>query len=274
MIELLVAVAILAIMILSFSVVLSASQRVVSVSNSNMRKNTTATALSQILRTDLSRVTQNGFFYLGDSGDKDILIFTQAGLSESVTSAESGTGAVVTLGMANTGGLGSTLVRQGWVLDPGAPDDKNDDVWRYDLSQFLVLPLDNPGGGVDSVKEYVEMAIGDVPSSLTVPIEDGDDLRDLWQALAPGCTELNVQWTDGTRDSDGLKWYKANSGPSGYGETLDHGEYEGRVWTNDNQAVWPVAVKITVRVKDMALPPTEFAESDGNEYEVICTIGK
>ena len=276
LIELLVAVAILAMLILSFSMILSTSQRVVTVSNSHMRKNTTAIALSQILRADLRGVTQSGFMCIAETGSGDMLILTQAGLAESVTSANTGSGSVVTIGRCNTDGMDEqTLFRQGWVLnDRGLSDG---DMQNWDLSEFVVLPREDPGGGgTNSVEEYVEYAIGQAPSSVTIPIQQQADLHELWQALAPGCTELKIRWTDGTRDSDGLKWYGPGSKASTNAE-YEVGSLKKRyraLWTNENQANWPVAVKLTFTLKDVALPDAARAESEGNEYEVICTIGK
>ncbi len=276
LIELLVAVAILAMLILSFSMILSTSQRVVTVSNSHMRKNTTAIALSQILRADLRGVTQSGFMCIAETGSGDMLILTQAGLAESVTSANTGGGSVVTIGRCNTDGMDEqTLFRQGWVLnDRGI---SGGDMQNWDLSELVVLPREAPGGGgTYSVEEYVEYAIGQAPSSVTIPIQQQADLHELWQALAPGCTELKIRWTDGTRGSDGLNWY-------GPGATANDSDIEYEVgpsnhyralWTNQNQANWPVAVKLTFTLKDVALPDAARAESEGNEYEVICTIGK
>ncbi|MFP4214396.1 MAG: type II secretion system protein J [Phycisphaerae bacterium] len=277
LIELLVAVAILAMLILSFSMILSTSQRVVTASNSHMRKNTTATALSQILRADLRRVTQSGFMCIAETSSGDMLILTQAGLAESVTSPNTGGGSVVTIGLCDTDGMDEqTLFRQGWVLnDRGLSDG---DMQNWDLSELTVLPREDPGGGgTNSVDEYVEYAIGQAPSSVTIPIQQQADLHELWQALAPGCTELKIRWTDGTRDSDGLKWYgpgsEANDPDIEYtvGSTDEH--YRA-LWTNENQTNWPVAVKLTFTLKDVALPDADRAESEGNEYEVICTIGK
>jgi hypothetical protein len=143
------------------------------------------------------------------------------------------------------------------------------------LAAFLVLPRDDPGGGsLNSIREYVEYAISRAPGSLTIPIQSQADLADLWQALAPCCTELEIQWTDGTRDSDGLNWY----GP-GQVANLSNVEYEedGRyraLWTQATQASWPAAIKLTFTLKDIALSQAERSQSEGNEYEVICTIGK
>ncbi len=277
LIELLVAVAILAMLILSFSMILSTSQRVVSVSNSHMRKNNTATALSQILRADLRRVTQSGFLCIAETSSGDMLIFTQAGLTESVTSANTGSGSVVTIGLCDTDGMDQeTLFRQGWVLnDKGL---SNGDMQSWDLSEFVVLPREDPGGGgTNSVEEYIEYAIGQAPTSVTIPIQQQADLHKLWQALAPGCTELKIRWTDGTRGSDGLKWYgpgsKANNSDIEYEVGTTNKRYRA-LWTNENQANWPAAVKLTFTIKDVALPDAARAESEGNEYEVICTIGK
>ncbi len=276
LIELLVAVAILAMLILSFSMILSTSQRVVTVSNSNMRKNNTATALSQVLRTDLRRVTQSGFLCIAETGSGDMLIFTQAGLAESVTTPNTGSGSVVTIGLCSTDGMDeATLFRQGWVLnDKGL---STGDMRKWDLSEFVVLPREDPGGGgTNSVEEYVESAISDAPSSVTIPIQDQTDLHNLWQALAPGCTKLKIRWTDGSRDSDGLKWFgpgsKANDSDIEY-EVGTSNRYRA-LWTNENQANWPAAVKLTFTLKDIALSDAARAKSEGNEYEVICTIGK
>ncbi len=298
LIEMLVGVAVLAMMILAFSMILSTSQNVVSVSQANMRNNSKALALAQVLRADLRQVTQNGFLAIAQKGNNGppVLIFTQAGLAESLTGPESGSGAVVALGMCDRGNYEApdgeqkpmVFLRQGWVLkapEVGPPGGKPDgDIWNYDLSFFLALPRD-PNSGEDGIETYVQAAMGFLPSKVDVPIDSMSDLNEIWQVLAPNCIELSIHWTDGTAGSNGLKWWgveysRSKDGKKWEDEVKASGKSQIEVdespylalWTKEDQTLWPKAIRIRFKLQDTA----GGAQDTGgyNEYEVVCTIGK
>ncbi|MFP4052369.1 MAG: type II secretion system protein J [Phycisphaerae bacterium] len=295
LIEMLVGVAVLAMLILAFSMILSTSQNVVSVSQSNMRNNSKALALAQVLRADLRQVTQNGFLCIAQKG-KDgppFLIFTQAGLTESLTAAESGSGAVVTLGMCDRGNYEvedeeavKVLLRQGWVLKaPEVGDKEGDtegDVWLHDLSFFLALPRDANSGG-ETIQTYVKSAMNFAPSEVDVPIDSMDGLNEIWQVLAENCVELSIHWTDGSTSSNGLNWYGVEYRRDGKKWKPDVKESEGDIeedkspylalWTKENQSLWPEAIRIRFAPKDTAGSAQDVGDAR-TDYEVVCTIGK
>ena len=147
LIELLVSIAILSIVIVIFGSVLSSAQQVSSASQAMMRTNTKAAAISEIIRADLRKVTQNGFLCITeDAVGRPRLIFTTAGVSPSALGPEVGTGMIVCYGQANNQGVDpasdnstdDVIWRQGWILKRGV-SGADDVQFAYDLADIQLM---------------------------------------------------------------------------------------------------------------------------------------
>lgn len=220
LIELLVSVAILSIMILMFSSILSDSQKVVAVSQGTMHANSKAAAIAEIIRNDIKRITQNGFLCITeDANQRPRLLFTTAGVSPSALGADVGSGMIVCYGIANNLGtdLANTdptdeaLWRQGWILRSGGTGA---DVYGFDLADIQIMDREQ------CRLEVVNLIVGFAPNdtmpgasrAIVIPLQTPADLRGGWQCLTTACSQLSIMWTDGTLDGSGnLNWFgKAN----------------------------------------------------------------
>ena len=126
LIELLVSIAILSMIILIFSMILSRSQALVSTSQAAMRGNAAAAAIAETIRSDIRRVTQNGFLCITQAADKTpILIMTTAGPTDSVRSpGVGGTAAIVIYGIVKPAGSSDyILYRRSLLLTGTTADD-------------------------------------------------------------------------------------------------------------------------------------------------------
>ncbi len=307
LIELMVAVAILSIMIGAFSLIVSESQKVVSSSSARMRSNQAAGAVAQVLRDDMRQVSKNGFFCITMNGGLPRMMFITAGLTYSITSSAKGTGTLTCYGLVDNQADGTTdniLWRQGWVLDStGAPQD---DKWGIDLATLQSLPRYLLGGDND-INDKINFIATNSPSSIMVPPQTLVDINALWQCLSAGCNALSIMWTDGTINQNGtpadpsddyLDWYGIKDGTivdkmefpgelpgddswktrnvndkrpdnTYYIQFSEGGNYRA-LWTKDNQANWPKAIKVRF---SLAGPQWGSALPEGVDYEVICPVG-
>jgi len=269
--ELVVAVGVLAIIMLGVGTIVSATNDLASASQAQMRSTQAATAITETLRTDLQKASQNGFLCIAtDSGSRPRLVLTAAGTTYSVTGPASGSGALVAVGQVANGADGSlyTLWRPGWVLSQTGTDA---DVWNTD---FVVLQ----SATRSSMDSIVTSVLGLPSPSPSVPADSLSEIRMLWQVLADRCTNLTISWTDGTTDgSKNLQWYnKDNAKTSWSGKTIadntteysSSGRYRA-LWTNHNQSNWPKAIKINFTLTD----PTAPADYQTLSYEVIAPVG-
>jgi len=295
LIELLVAVTILAVIMLSFAIIITQMRRVVSAGQANIESNSAATAIIHTIRSDLRRVTQHGLLCITqDSQDgPGYLIFVTAGPTPSKTVSDIGTGGVVALGLCDNAAtsLLEVLYYQRWVL----ANALGDDVWNADLSQvqahdrgwmndfFVNSVLSNyPGGG--SV------------SPVSIPAGTIDEVNGLWQVLADNCQSLSIMWTDGSSFGGGLQWYgvmyedgicqiveqNANwpfdqfdpddTSQIEFNALFGGGNAYRALWTHHNQNNWPVAIKIGFSLK-WPDPYDPEKPKISKKYEVICPIG-
>jgi prepilin-type N-terminal cleavage/methylation domain-containing protein len=229
LIEMLVAVAILALIILAFGTILTQAQKVVAKSQTNMRTNGTAAAIAKVIRDDLNQLTQDGFLcitQMSTANSAPRLIFTTSGDTPSKTDNVTGAGTIVVMGRKeNTSGVefGSKyplLAQQKWVLSTETITNPspNPDVWATDLSIILqqkrrqindsLIGLAGTAGSLLYTFENTE---------LKVPPGTQTDISNLWQVLSYECNNVSIMWTDGDLDGDqSVDWYGVtNSGGSG-----------------------------------------------------------
>jgi prepilin-type N-terminal cleavage/methylation domain-containing protein len=243
--ELLVAVSIMVILILAFSTVLTESQKVVRVSQAKMYANTAAKAIEQVLRDDLRKLTQNGFLSIKD-GDK--LVFTTAGITESVVGDAKGTGGVMTYGKCYNdaeGSSGGVLFRQGWVLDKDTTHT-GDDQWEKDFSEIQAMDQTQMGEECTAILNATPKDIA--TEGLVVPPSNATEAEKMWMVLAANCASLKFEWFDRTDDT----WKGTDN-----------------IWTQHDQSNWPKAIKITFGISNPELP----ADFQSSTYEIICPVG-
>jgi len=296
LIELLVSVTILTVMILAFSVILTQSQRFVSVSQATRRSYALAATVARIIRSDVRRASQNGFLAVGaDAEGNGRLVFSTAGTRYSLVTDTSGSGSIICYGlvMNDLDQAKTILWRPEFIFDdqqnqPGV--QTNEDGVSMSSVSLQAMPRDPNGAGL-SLRDVASAFVNKSPASrLRVPPRDTDEIEDLWQVLGTNCIDFSVMWTNGTtRDEDptnpvddpnAVKWYGVD--PAAPQQKIvpcndPDIEYQGQgaylaLWTHENQANWPRAIKIRFKfTSDDQDMPRAFRE--GLEYEVICNIG-
>ncbi len=262
MVELLVSVAVLVILIIAIGQVFSQGQQVVTRSQGRMRANNAASAITHVIRNDLRRISKLGFLHIQrDATNGDKLVFTTAGLTQSITDASEGMGEISSYGLCNNNGVGATdkiLYRQGWVLDKNSSHDLDPkhDQRKKDFADIQAM-VDKTAMETEAsaIASAAPPSTGD--DALKIPPEDIDDVTRLWQCLVKDCSSLEIQYL--AHNETALAW----TTPSTTGET----------WTRHDQKTWPKAIKITFKVNDQSLPD-ELSASGGVKYEIICPVGQ
>ncbi|MFW6146747.1 MAG: PulJ/GspJ family protein [Planctomycetota bacterium] len=264
LVEVIVATAVFAILLLGFGLVFSQTHKVVDTAESAMRANAKAAAITRTIRRDLSRASQQGLLALGydddggydDGQSRPRLILTAAGPTPSLTGSARGNGALVCLGARPKSASEADefiLWRAGYVLSPDAASGADVfDGGGFDLADLQALPQPEMGDLVDDL-----CGLGAYNDDLTVPPTNLGEIGQLWQVLSAWCTELEIAWTDGPAGGGG-------------GGVLDWNE-DAALWTHHDQNAWPVAIRIRFRLVDPTLP--EEMRGDGYWYEVICPVG-
>ncbi|MGC9454196.1 MAG: PulJ/GspJ family protein [Phycisphaerae bacterium] len=238
--ELMVSVAVLSVIAVTFTTILSQSQRVVSMSQQTMRANANAAAIAQTIQKDFRRLTHNGFLRIAGPRDDQRLYLVCAGPSRSVTGGPMGTGSIVSYGLCdNPNGNGKVLYRTAWVLhredtDPPDFERHNDypDVIRADLADVQRL-------GHLGMRDLIDDELEELyPRSLAVPPGDLDEINDLWMVLTDNVEEVEFAFTTGETDGDGeLEWISG-----------------ANLWTSEDLENWPQAFRIRLQLTEELLP--------------------
>ncbi len=237
--ELLVAVAVLAVIIVTFSSILAQANRVVSTGQQTMRANAAAAALDQSIRKDFRRMTHNGFLRITGNPGNQRLYFATAGPARSVTGGPVGTASIIGYGICDNPNGGRILWRGEWILSREEGQSGNfsvssyEDVLRGDLADIQRMTY----GEIDSlVDDDIDGSLA--PASLTVPPQHLHDIGDLWMVLREDVEELEISYATGERDGgDELIW-----------------ETDSGLWTRHNLDEWPKAVRIRIRLAEELLP--------------------
>jgi len=304
LVEMLVAVTVLSAMILMVSSIMVQSQRFISISTASRRSHRIASAIGRMIRSDLRRVSFNGFLCItkSDVDDTPLLIFTTAGTAYTITGAPAaGAGSIVCYGQIKNASddviskSGYQLLwRPAFVLVPASqqlpPGPEPQDMFRSSLAEVLTKD-------VDAIHKDIDALVGlhsDADESIHVPPgRNVEDINQLWQVLAKDCSGLSIMWTDGrlvtdTSGTKSLAWYgidgdlfQRSAETSIDGPTLpgNQGGYRA-LWTHHNQNNWPKAIKIRFHLKDARLIdylPAEMRREDhafvdGYVYEIIANI--
>jgi hypothetical protein len=173
-----VAVSILLVMILSFSVLLSQTQKLVTTAQRSIQMNTSAAAIAQMIRDDVASLSKDGFLYVKHTvnNPRDTLMFTTTGSYQSVLDESVAPAARVDYGLT----LGNALWRRCTLLDPNRP----------------------PGGDHEqrSLADYadatvISAATGGISEPPFVLPPGPGDVENLRSYLAGACTQFRVYYT-------------------------------------------------------------------------------
>ncbi|MFB3890427.1 MAG: type II secretion system protein J [Phycisphaerae bacterium] len=275
--ELMVAVALLSIMIMTFGMVMAESRKVVGGTEEMLRANSSAIALSQTLRTDIRCATMNGFLCIAtDGAGKPVLLLSTAGLSSTMTNAAPAAGQATANATISAYGLTSTniLWHAGWLLryDVGSADPLSDYFQKMDLAD-IQADMTGAGNNRAYILQLVQTILTNpsyAPASLNTSPGDLGSIKLLWKYLASNCTGLSITWTDGTTDGAGkLMWYGNDTVRKGDPNIEPPGGIGGRycaLWNRDNQCNWPQAIKFSFTLTDPKLGTIPF--------EVICPVAR
>ena len=254
LIELLVSLAVLAVISIAFATIMSQSQKVVDRSNALMRANATASAISQILRNDLACLAPQAPIVIGNmsNGPGGTLLFFAAGPFTSRTDP-------------NTPPATANVARidYGWSSGPDPdPNNHGDDfLWRRaTLLTGTTAGTDaNPYDDLDPnawLGRYDPSAPAGIHIDLTVPGAvdpylaepnipvqvEADNVRHIWPLLARPAGSFRVAWWSETTND----WME----PTG-GTTL---------------SAPPPAIRVKFSVW------TDPKKGETLDYEVVCPI--
>lgn len=245
--EMLVAVAVMAIMILAFGQIIAQTRKLVNLSEANLRGTAVAQAMAQCFRDDCRMATKDGFLYINGNS---LMITTAGPQSRMTTSGGQPHGANAAIACY---GFTGVLWRAPYLLQSdaaGAPGATGDFL-AADLATIRNL---NDAGVQTFINNNIPAApaLPQVPANLT-------DIQNSWRCLSVYCSGLSISWTDGTYSTD------ASSSP-----VCLNWSTGTNLWTHNNQNNWPQAVRFTFTLTDPALP----TDMQNSTYEVICTIGR
>jgi len=244
-----VTVAVLAMIITAFSVVILQCNRVVSKAQMVMRGNSKIAAIAHMLRRDIHRATKGGIMAITQSGSSPPILFLTTG--EPMTSTKTATEC-----------LGSYVI---YGVQPNGADAALGILWRpeygFPVSRRGIAPVDAVSTTLAEVQALSSDAAGSKVSAILsrntgtfyYPPTNLSQIDNLWQVLCAGCSELEIMWTDGTATSGQMNW---------------HDSSEGAVWTSDDAGSWPKAILVRFRLADPHLP----AGMNGQLYEIICEL--
>ncbi len=266
LLELLVAVAITAIMILIFGGIITRTRAVVHGAQNIARANTMASAIIRHIRTDLSNVSKMGFLYLQKHATAtlgDEMALTTAGPTPSrmdgidnpTDAGTVGDGALIVYRIrtngadtAPTSGDPILFCRIRWVLSKSRKDLTNQSDC-CNLDNFASLQIKS----VTDIRTLIaDLAFYYAASgqNLTYPPVTIADVKQRWAVVTDNVVAGSFQ-IEYRRRGD-TTWQT----PTGTGD----------LWTRHDLTDWPELVKIKFK-----LIPSEGAEPI--EYEVIATVG-
>lgn len=269
--ELMVSVAILSIMILGFSNVLSQTQRVVNDSQRLMKANAAVASISQLMRSDFRSVSKIGFMKIRG----DFIAFSTAGPSFSLTSNQRGLGKFiayrVTDDLGNTATDKEVLCRQAFVLSETgiAPDVTPMDVWGLDLAN---LQAQNPTA-LSSLADTIDTNASYQPQVAVPPISVAN-FKSSWQVLLNG-----VQSNFGIRYGQVSIEYDPSNPSQIKRRYITWTTTAGQTWHRFDQNGWPDFVSIQFGVMEKSgqyegLRAAGGAIGGSRIFEIVCGINR
>ena len=301
LIELMVSITILTAIILIVSTLLTNAQQAVNLSQSTITADADARTVVERIRTDLAGLTTEGFLAIyTDTNGRQHLVFTAVGSYRSMT--ESVAPVIANAARIDYGRIGSTgsaryaLWRRAVLLngESGGPAAAmRGDMEKISLADYKVMSrsdinyalynnvappgqYDWPVGGPTWFNCFINTP------SITLPPNSLADLENIWPYLARPCTNLKIDWTDGTLDvtTKMLVWYNSGAPKAAWGGRgavhqdnnpgdNDAMEYNAggvrycALWTYRKKDNWPLALRITFTMGTGATAQT---------YEVIVDL--
>ena len=266
LVEMLVAISVLAVMILAVSSILVQTQRFISAAQENRRSHAMAFTIARIIRRDLRRVSKDGFLCVTSGAGGSMLIFSTAGPVTGINESTKGDGSIVCYGQQSTSSGTKYLWRPEYICNcttgTASPDISGE---RINVN-FSILRQCAASSGDANSPPFTLQALADKvastsPTGLQLPPAKATQLKNLWQVLVTNVNNLQISWTDGAKNASpgNLKWYP----------NPDASPLPSMLWTHQDQTNWPRAIRISFLIKD-PLMPKEFR---GTAYEVICTVG-
>ena len=270
LVEMLVAVSVLAVMILAVSSILVQTQRFISAAQENRRSHAMAFTIARIIRRDLNRVSKDGFLSISSGGNSgSMLVFSTAGPASGINNPVKGDGSIICYAQQTCTDGRDTSKKEVYLWRPEyicncttSTPSATFEGERINVN-FSVLRSCATGDSNSpfQLQSLVSAAAGKAPgSSFKLPPTNASQIEDLWQVLVVAIEEFKVEWTDGTKDSSGILTWSSAPG----------------LWTHQNQDNWPKAIKISFKINDPSMPK-EFRDENninGIAYEVISTIGQ
>lgn len=238
--ELMVAVAVLSIIMVTFASILAQANRVVSTGQRTMRANAAAASLDQAIRKDFRRMSHNGFLRITGHEGEQRLYFVAAGPSRSVNGGGAGTASVIGYGICDNPLGDQVLWRAQWVLRRDDAETANFQQLSSDVPDVLQGDLaDIQRMSETGMRDFIDSEIEPLyPRSLTVPPQTLGQMDDLWMVMRENVEEVEFAYTTGSRDGSGnLEWQEG-----------------ARTWTRHDLDDWPKAVRIRIRMTEGILP--------------------
>jgi type II secretory pathway pseudopilin PulG len=252
MVELLVSMGILALIMVAFSTILAQTRTVSDMSNAFIQANASASAIAQVLRDDMARLSPQGFLAVYDPNNpatdpNNRLVFTAVGTFTGTTSTTKDSvanAARIAYGLDANG----NLWRKATLLLPGAAtttlDVENTWLGQYDP---------NCPSRIDTVNQMpTYCADPNIPKTVAL------DTNGFWSLLAGSCAQFRVSWWNPT----GNTWVTTTA-------------TNLQLWTttafeDPNSASpypLPPAIKVNFRLKTGNDPNKDYMD-----YEVICPV--
>ena len=247
LVELMVSIAILTAVILIVSTLLTNAQRAVGMSQDTIKADADARAIVDRLRADLAALTKEGFLAIyTDTNDRQHLIFTAVGPYRSMTDPTIiANAARIDYGL--TGSADKNILWRRAILLNAANTATiaNDDHEQTSLASYKTVD-----------RSDIDLELGEFTGTptMTLPPNSLTEVYDLWPYLARPCTNLKIDWTDGTISltDNTITWYDADAPKAAW---EDHsaadeeyanlaGEYCA-LWTYEKKDNWPLALRIT-----------------------------
>ena len=271
LVEMLVAISVLAVMILAVSSILVQTQRFISAAQENRRSHAMAFTIARIIRRDLRRVSKDGFLCISSDNK---LVFSTAGPVAGISELTRGDGSIICYGQQSCKSSIDTNKTQTYLWRPeyicncttGTPSPTISGE-RINVNFSTLRQCAASSGDANSPFTLQalanQVALTTPGNNMALPPTTASDLKNLWQVLVTNIDDFKVSWTDGTKGTDGnLKWQISPMLWSHKNQTD---------WTLQNTTGWPRAIRITFAITDPSMP--KEMQGAGHPYEVICIVG-
>jgi hypothetical protein len=231
--ELMISSAIMAVLILAFSAIISQTQTLVAAAHAEQRLNDLGFALSQQLNKDVQAMAKSGFLQV----NTDSLIFTKTGDFESAEDSNIRSTAACVCYMSVDNAAQTTngiLVRASRLLYDGALSTTASDV----ETGTSLAKLAQDAAAAQSLADDFQNDVDGL--SLTLPPNTLDELADLKDVFITDCSFIEFEAV-GAASSTGT-------------------------WKGDAPTAWPIAIKARFKIHD------PLAQHEFKSFEFVCPI--